>query len=151
MLDDNQTPTQVFVWANCLWNPIVRDAQFNHLIPASTDVRLYTSLTNMCVTPAFLARVTDSKTCREIQLVLRYHAFCLYGVSGLDNQMEEPPAYRQLRWAPTLPYTPNVEKRFRDKMKSRPKLRATQAARMIGWHFSGFRPDTDLPSDGSAA
>jgi hypothetical protein len=142
MLDDNQTPAAVFIWANRLWDPIACDAQFNHLIQSAKDVRLYTSLANICVTPAFLSRATDSKTCREIQQVLRYRARMLYGECCVCASTEEPPGYRALEWAPARNYEPGtIEKQFRDAMKTRPRLRATRAAREIGWYFSGFQPD----------
>jgi hypothetical protein len=144
MLDDNQTPTEVFVWSNSLWSPTVCDAQFNHLNHSAKDVRHYTSLANMCVTPAFLSRAMDSKTCGEIHQVLRYHAHVLYGEYSVGAPTEEPPEYRKLRWAPTLDYKPDIEGRFRDKMNKRPGLRATRAAKEIGWYFSGFQPDPSV-------
>jgi hypothetical protein len=142
MLDDNQTPTAVFVWANSLWDPIARDAQFNHLIQGAKDVRLYTSLANICVTPAFLSRATDSKTCHDIQQVLRYRAQMLYGECCVCASTEEPQGYRALEWAPAGNYEPGtIEKQFRRMMKKSPGLRATRAAREIGWYFSDFQRD----------
>ena len=60
MLDDNAAPTEAFIWANGISRSAYQDVQFNHIWPDSKEVSLYTNLANICVSPAFLAKLTDT-------------------------------------------------------------------------------------------
>ncbi len=57
MLDDNESPTSAFVWANGSVLKSSKDVQFNHIYADARNVNLYTCLANICVTPAFLETV----------------------------------------------------------------------------------------------
>ena len=59
MLDDNTSLTVAFEWsAQQQRGP---DVQFNHLYKGTKESGIYTALWNICVTPAFLAKLTDVK------------------------------------------------------------------------------------------
>lgn len=49
MLDDNSAPTNAFAWVHGLrrQGPRLRDVQFNHLWPKTSEVSAYTNLTNL--------------------------------------------------------------------------------------------------------
>lgn len=86
-LDDNKAPTDVFLWCNAMKRR-PRDVQFNHVYLNSQDPEIYTSLANLCVTPSFLAKLTDTNP--EIRDLLRYRVWKLYGwrPAGLEAPAE---------------------------------------------------------------
>lgn len=142
MLDDNTAPTDTFLWANNL-SRSYRDVQFNHIYPSialTHDVcGGYTSLANLCVTPSFVAKLTDTN--QAVCALLRYRVFELYGFSASADRPEKPHAYDLLRWADPLPIVPDVERRFRQAMQTKSKNRTVSSAREIGWLFSDNKPD----------
>ena len=91
MRDDNFTPTKAFQWATGFSG---REVQYNHLYGRADDQERYTAVANICVTPIFLAKLTD-KHCASI---LRYRAYDSYGYEP-DGALEMPPGYRDLDWA----------------------------------------------------
>ncbi len=141
MFDDNTGPTDAFLWANGIARGNFQDVQFNHVWQNSGLVERYTSLANPCVTPAFLAKLTDTDA--EICAQLRYRAFELYGVWGGDGVAVKPNEYDHLAWADPLPFVPDVEARFRMFMKGK-SGRTVSCARRLGWYFSGCLPDPTL-------
>lgn len=142
MYDDNNGPSRVFEWAiegGLDW----KDVQFNHIYSGSQNVELYTSLANICVTPAFLAKLTDTDP--EVVELLKYRAYDLYGFLPQGLQPPKKPAYYDLlKWHAFPDLVHNLEDLYRRRMRSAPKNRATIAARKIGWIFSGFRPDPSI-------
>lgn len=142
MYDDNNGPSRVFEWAiegGLDW----KDVQFNHIYSGSQNVELYTSLANICVTPAFLAKLTDTDP--EVVELLKYRAFDLYGFlpSGLVAP-KKPAYYDLLKWHAFPDLVHNLEDLYRRRMKSAPKNRATISAKKIGWIFSGFKADSSI-------
>lgn len=137
--DDNKSPTDAFLWCNGLKRR-PRETQFNHVYANSADHECYTSLANLCATPSFLAKLTD--TDERARALLRFRAFDLYRwvPPGLA-QPEAPPGYRQLEWAHPLPPVANVEAMCRAVMARRPGDRTVKIARRIGWIFSGYESE----------
>jgi hypothetical protein len=82
MRDDNRSSAVAFEWAQGIRER--PDVQANHVWSRSQDVAAYTSLANLCLTPAFLAKLTD--TDESIRTLLRYRAFDLFG-SGLLSDL----------------------------------------------------------------
>lgn len=144
MSDDNKSPTDAFIWPHGLERSKYRDLQFNHVWRTSKDPADYTSLANLCVTPAFLAKLTDSDL--GIQELARYHAYDVFDGYHPDREPEppKPPMYESLQWAPPLPPVSDLEEAYRAAMKSKPKDRTVRSARELGWYFSGYRPDSAL-------
>jgi hypothetical protein len=141
--DDNHAPTQVFLWANGLSASKYRDVQFNHLYGGARDgagMAGYTALPNLCVTPAFLAKLTDTDA--AVCALLRYRAFALYGYcpDGVPTP-QRPAGYAALDWRPPHDAVSDVEQRFRLAMATKPRDRTVIAARELGWHFSDFAPE----------
>ena len=58
MLDDNRAAAVAFEWAHGIRDR--PDVQVNHIWQRSQDVGAYTSLANLCLTPAFLSKLTDT-------------------------------------------------------------------------------------------
>ena len=148
MYDDNHSPTWAFDWTHAIkwWKD--RDIQYNHVWSRSREVEYYTSLANLCVTPTFLAKLTDGED--AIALLLRYRAFCLYGFwPDPDTEPTMPPGYRDLNWADTLPAVPDLEATLLAAMRLKPRNSLVQSVREIGWFFSGFNPDPELRGSGS--
>lgn len=130
--DDNKSPTDAFLWANALPRRPA-DLQFNHVYPRSDDPDCYTNLANLCVSPAFLAKLTDTDP--DIAQLLRYRVFDLYGwvPTGMPEP-EAPPDYRRLEWCPTLPPTPCVKTALATQLARRVD-RTTRLANAVGWLF----------------
>jgi hypothetical protein len=140
MLDDNSAPTEAFVWANRIPRNSCKDVQFNHIWPDSKSVLLYTNLTNICLTPAFIAKLTDTDT--DISSLLKYRAYELYKefLPHVDIP-SKPSEYSNLSWAKPLPVINDLEKILRSAMENKPKNRTVCSARSLGWFFSDFLSD----------
>lgn len=137
MLDDNKSPTDAFMWANS-WTKRGRDLQFNHVYQASGAVAHYTNLRNICVSPSFLAKLTD--TYEEVTELLRYRVYDLYGYTGPEDLAPEiPTVYNQLVWAEPLPPVKNPSRVISARLKRRKKDRTAVSARKHGWAGSGWK------------
>ncbi|MBA3999386.1 MAG: hypothetical protein C0461_02215 [Brevundimonas sp.] len=138
MSDDNKSPTDAFLWSNGI-NRRGRDSQFNHVYAASLDPDAYTALPNIVMTPAFLAKLTDTNA--EVRALLAWRSFDLYGwrLSGVDIP-DRPNAYASLEWAAPLPPVPQLQPRLEAVMARRPKDRTVIAARRLGWLFGDPEP-----------
>ena len=141
MLDDNRAAAVAFEWAHDIRDR--PDVQVNHVWQRSQDVGAYTALANLCLTPAFLAKLTDTDD--AIRALLRYRAFALFGYWPADAPSRTKPVdYERLAWAEPLPAVANIEQAFRTAMRSKPKDRVVACARELGWLFSAFAPDPTL-------
>lgn len=99
--DDNTAPTNVFDWIN---GRTVRpdDIQYNHVYDDSKNPDTYTCLANLCVTPSFLAKLTDHD--REIRALIRYRVWDIYHWHPAhEPEPVKPVGYDDLVWAPFLP------------------------------------------------
>ena len=143
MLDDNLGPTYPFLWSNGMSRPAVSDLTFAHIWSQSGDVKAYTSLANICLTPTFLSKLTD--TDHHIKEILKFRAHELYGFSVGDlSKLEKPKGYDAIIWANPLPAVENLEKELRQKMSRSKNNRTTKSARDLGWYFSNFQKDERL-------
>jgi hypothetical protein len=143
--DDNAGPHMAFIVANQLKTIAgERDLQLNHLWDGLTrDVRYYTSLANLCVTPSFLAKLTDHSS--EIQALLRFRAYELYGWHPTEMaRPDKPPTYGQLEWAAPLEPVSEIERLFRGHMRTKLKNRVVVSVRRYGWFFSNWKPDDEF-------
>jgi hypothetical protein len=144
MLDDNKSPTDAFLWANGL-NRRGRDTQFNHVYAASGDPDAYTALQNLVMTPAFLAKLTDTNP--EVKALLAWRTFDLYGwVPAGFAKPERPVDYATLEWATPLPPMTDLKGRLEAVMARRPKDRTVTAARRLGWLYAEPEVDEPLPT-----
>lgn len=133
LLDDNKSPTDAFLWANGLTRR-GRDVQFNHVYAASRDPESYTALPNICMTPAFIAKLTD--TSAAVRALLRFRSYLLYGWTPKDvDPPARPEEYESLEWAAPLPAVPDVRAAIERAMSTKPKDRTVVAALEIGWLF----------------
>jgi hypothetical protein len=139
--DDNAGPQMAFIVASKLSIAGKVDLQLNHIWDGLTqDVRYYTSISNLCVTPSFLAKLTDHSS--EIQALLRFRAYELYSWHPMDTpQPSKPPDYDQLEWAAPLDPVFDLAKEFHKHMRTKPKNRVVVSARRYGWLFSDWQPD----------
>lgn len=137
LLDDNKSPTDAFLWANCIAKR-GPDTQFNHIYTASFDVEAYTALPNICMTPAFIAKLTD--TSEQVRQLLKYRSYELYGwIPKGQEPPARPPDYEKLEWAAPLPAVADLRATLERAMASKPKNRTVLAARELGWLFAGPR------------
>lgn len=133
LLDDNKSPKDAFLWANGLSRRGL-DTQFNHVYPTSRDPDAYTALPNICVTPAFIAKLTD--TSEDVRVLLRYRSYELYGWTPAGySPPERPEGYGDLEWAAPLPPVQDVRAAVTAAMARKPKDRTVMAARELGWLF----------------
>lgn len=143
MYDDNKGPTDAFIWAHKIQRGQYEDIQFNHIWDCSQDVDAYTNLANICVTPSFLAKLTD--TDKYVCDCLRYRSYDLYRWFPHGKTVPiKPNGYGNINWAATLPVVNNLEKVYRTAMRSKRKDRTTASCRDIGWLFSNFLPDNNI-------
>lgn len=137
-LDDNKSPTDAFLWCNGLKRP--REAQFNHIYADSGDPESYTSLANLCVTPSFIAKLTDTDP--RVKALLRFRSYDLYGWVPAGLAIPEMPVeYSSLTWALPLPPVVDVKATSHAKMLRRPRDRTVQIVGRIGWVFGKFDAD----------
>ena len=130
--DDNKAPTDAFLWANRIGKRPA-DIQFNHIYAMSDDADCYTNLANLCASPAFLAKLTDTNA--EIVALLQYRGFDLYGWNPDElGKPTEPLGYSALDWCPTLPPVQNVAAALREQIGRR-KDRTTRIVAQTGWLF----------------
>ena len=139
MCCDNEGPNRAFVWCNGDFK--YSEVQFNHIYSDSQNVDIYTSIANLCVTPAFTAKLTD--TDEEIKQLLRYRAFDLYGFYQ-GNIPLKPSNYSSLNWKPFLPVINDLETYLLKRLNECKKSRSAISAREIGWFFSDFKPDNRI-------
>ena len=132
-LDDNKAPTDAFLWANGI-KKRPADLQFNHIYARSDDPDCYTSLANLCASPAFLAKLTDTN--QKVVALLQYRAFDLYGwkPDGIAEPAE-PIGYTELAWCPPLPAASDVRPALAEQI-SRRRDRTTRMIEQTGWLFS---------------
>jgi hypothetical protein len=108
--------------------------QYNHVYQKSYDPSYYTSLANLCVTPAFLSKLTD-KNPRIIQL-LKYHVKIKYDfVPPGEPLPEEPENYGRLIWAEFLPAYPVLRGRIEERLKRNAESRIALSIEHFGWHY----------------
>ena len=138
MLDDNKSASDAFKWAHGITTK-PKDLQFNHIYTASKDVDAYTSLANICVTPAFIAKLTDSGS-PTTSALLKYRAYDLYGwiPAGIEAP-NKPKGYDDLNWAATMPPVPDVEGALKARMAKKPKDRTVISTKNVGWLFEKIK------------
>ena len=134
LLDDNKSAVDAFRWCNRLPSRC-RETQINDVWAASRDPDAYTALPNLCMTPAFLAKLTDTNT--EVKALLAYRSWDLYGwrPAGLEPP-ERPSGYAALEWGTPLPAVPHLRERLRVVFGKRPKDRTVLASQRLGWLWS---------------
>jgi hypothetical protein len=137
--DDNTSPTLAFLWA--AGRTKGPDVQYNHVWNDSANPDAYTSLWNICATPAFLAKTTDGSNHPDVVAALRHRAWDLYGCHP-NGQPEprRPVGYDELVWAPHPPPVADLEAAVRGRLRKNPKTPAL-AAQTIGWLHSAWQPD----------
>jgi len=147
LLDDNTGPTDAFLWANGVRRGQYSDVQFCHIWQAADDVQAYTNLANICVLPAFLAKLSDTHP--RIVLMLRWRAEQLYGWRpSTASSVPHDPTFEHLEWAAPLKPNDALEETLRTEMATKPRSRTTTSCREIGWVFSDWRPDFRLSPSG---
>lgn len=152
VVDDNTSPTRAFEWAAQQQKGRRTDVQFNHIYNGNdksdlyrSDPDIYTALWNICVTPAFLAKLTD--THKDVIATLRRRLFDLYDCLPEGEPEPEPPdGYDSLtkKWHEHPPPVCRLEDVLRDRLKRAPKSNPAESCRKIGWCFSGWEPDHAL-------
>jgi hypothetical protein len=139
MCCDNEGPNRTFLWCNGDFK--YSEVQFNHVYSNSQNVEVYTSLANLCVTPAFIAKLTDTDD--EVKKLLKYRAYDLFGFyQGQIPIM--PSGYGQLKWKDFIPPIQNLEVYLLQRMNDCRKSRSAISAREIGWYFSDYLPDSRI-------
>lgn len=97
-----------------------------------------TCLPNLCVTPSFLAKLTDTNL--EILGLLRYRVWELYGWHPDGSPVPaKPDGYDGLVWAPPLGPVADVRAAFEATAKRRPKDRTSIFVAKLG-AFASDRP-----------
>jgi hypothetical protein len=129
-LDDNKAPTDVFLWCNSILRR-PSDVQFNHVYARSWDPESYACLANLCMTPSFLSKLTDTDV--EVRAALQYRAWDLYGWRPSDEKPPlKPEGYAALSWAPCLEPIKDVKATFYLFAQKRPRDRTTLLAKAVG-------------------
>ena len=139
LLDDNKSATDAFLWANRI-SRRGRDTQFNHIYAKSSDPDAYTALPNICMTPAFIAKSTDTND--EIKALIRFRSYDLYDWLPSDTERPlRPINYDNLEWAPPLEPVDDVRRAIEEAMRRKPKDRTVRSAMELGWLFDKPSPD----------
>jgi len=134
VLCDNQSPTSAFLWANNLTRRFFEEVQYNHIYQKSDDPRYYTSLANICVTPAFLSKLTDTNP--EIKQLLKYRVSTLYNfIPEGEPQPPMPHNYNDITWADCLPSCNDLQPRLIDRLQRNQESRIALSVEHFGWLF----------------
>ncbi|HSY43650.1 MAG TPA: hypothetical protein VK811_07035 [Candidatus Acidoferrum sp.] len=134
---DNMSTAHSFCWANNLDWKQFKECQYNHIYAKSYDPIYYTSLANICVTPAFLGKLTDKN--KNVRQLLCYRAFELYAFHPNDEpEPIKPEGYDGLKWAPPLPAILDVKGQIIRRFESHKKSRAAISKNLFGWVFDGI-------------
>lgn len=139
MYCDNEGPNRAFVWSN--GGIKYSDVQFNHIYSDSQNVQIYTSLANICLTPAFLAKLTD--TDEEVKKLLKYRSYDLYGFY-MGEPPERPVDYDKLHWKEFLGPIQNLGEYLLMRLQRSRKARSAISSAKIGWYFSDYKPDSRI-------
>ncbi|GAB4041752.1 hypothetical protein [Spirosoma gilvum] len=136
MLCDNSSPAMAFCWANKLKRNFGKGEshlQFNHIYRLSRVPEYYTSLANICVTPTYIAKLTDSKG-SEVEALLQYRSRVIYNFlpKGYPEPVK-PIGYDDLQWVPFLQETSNVIEVISKQMHKSSKSRPAKSAELYGW------------------
>lgn len=137
MRDDNSAAIDSFRWSNA--ERRFPNCQYNHIWSNSQSPDLYTSLANICVTPAFISKLTDTNVL--IRKLLRYRAYELYEFWPSDEPPTKPDDWDMLIWAETLPPILDVEQEIRKRLRKLRSNRTLNCVKSVGWLFSKFHPD----------
>jgi hypothetical protein len=116
------------------------DLQLNHVWNAKKHTDYYTCLANICITPTFLAKLTDHF--EEIKSCLQFRAFDLF--DWYPNELSrphKPQNYDKLKWRDPLNTVSNVENVYREYLKGK-NHRVALSVRRYGWFFSNWLPDS---------
>ena len=129
---DNTSTQLIFCWANG-WptsRRIGHHLQFNHVYDVSDDPKYYTSLSNICVTPACVAKLTDGKK-SEVKALLKYHIWRIYNEFVPEGELlpQKPLDYDKLEWANYPSPVDSVETVIRQRLTGNPK----KAFDYFGW------------------
>jgi len=139
MACDNTGPQHTFEWCN--GNIRKTDIQINHVYAASKNFEIYTSLANLCATPIFIAKLTD--TDYEVKNLLRYRIFDLYDFF-MEKKPLKPEGYDKLTWMPFVQPLDNVEAFLKKRLNACSKSRTTKSCKLLGWYYSDYLPDRSL-------
>jgi len=132
VLCDNDSPTRAFLWSNGMTHQQYSHVQFNHIYQLSYDPEYYTSLANICVTPAFLSKLTDGN--HRIQDLLKYRSYDLYGFVPMDEQCPlKPDCYGSLQWADTCNYNGDLKGTIEKKLIANALSRIAISVERFGW------------------
>jgi hypothetical protein len=134
VLCDNASPTDTFLWANLKQKSDFTECQFNHIYAKSDDPEHYTNLANICVTPAFLSKLTDKNVI--VKKLLSYRAFQLYGFSPNRESPPKPESYDALKWADPLPAVQNLRITMEARLARASKSRVAISKFHFGWLFN---------------
>lgn len=140
-VDNNIPVNRLFLWAAQRGRGV--DVQCNHVWNTSNDPDGYTALWNLCLTPAFLAKATDSRG--PAKDLLQYRAYDLYGqVPKGYYAPVRPQGYEDLKWLDFTPAVDDLEGMLRTCLRNRPNTSPGHVARQLGWLFSDWAPDDSL-------
>lgn len=139
MCCDNTGPQHAIEWS--IGGMKKTDIQINHIYSDSKNVEIYTSLSNLCATPTFIAKLTD--TDKEIIELLKYRSFDLYGFY-LNHVPTKPERYSSLNWMAFPPPIDHLERFLRKRLDECKKSRTAVSAKKLGWYFSDFEPDLTI-------
>jgi hypothetical protein len=135
ILCDNYSPTSAFLWANNLRKGDLKEIQYNHIYQKSYEPEYYTSLANICVTPAFLGKLTDKNT--KVKELLKYRVWIEYGfLPAGEPTPQKPLNYDSLTWAKYLPECSDLKKCILEKIDRMPNSRITLSIQNFGWIFT---------------
>jgi hypothetical protein len=138
-MDNNIPVKRLFLWAAQRANG--PDIQCNHVWNTSNDPDGYTALWNLCVTPAFLAKATDSRG--PVKDLLQYRAYDLYEHLPVGySKPERPAGYDSLEWLPFPDPVEDLQSHIRGHLAGRPATSPGNVARRLGWLYSNWLADT---------
>ncbi len=136
--DDNSTPAETLLMAIGL-DRRPKDTQINHIYARSTDVNCYSALPNLCLTPTFLAKLTDTDVLCKATLKRRSFDLYKWRPEG-EDEPEKPEGFDDLIWAELASPIDDLATTMRTRIASQNNYR-TRMYKKTGWMFGAEEID----------
>jgi hypothetical protein len=138
MFDNNFCVQDIFRWVNKLNKKELKDVQFNHIYSDRKSIEKYTCLSNIVLTPAFLAKLTD--TDNDIKYLLKYRAYEIYNYNPEKIDFVKPINYDKIEWKDYRPIIVNLKEHMKHIAEKNKKNKAILSINKFGWFFNNFEP-----------
>jgi hypothetical protein len=110
MTDDNYAPHAIFRVCNGIKKEALKELQLNHVYSKSYDPKHFSSIANICYSPAFISKLADHN--KSVVGLLQYRVYDLYGYCPEQSPPTKPYFYDSLKFPDFLPAIQNPSEKL---------------------------------------